>query len=342
MLSKDMTVGVFMGGTSDEREISLQTGKAVCKALDELGYGVYPVVLNQDSLAELNGRKIDIGFIAMHGKFGEDGQLTRLLKKRRIPYTGSSSVACELAMDKVKTKKILNRHGIPTPPYIVLCGDFTPIEADWLVRVDIGYPCVIKPVAGGSSFGISIVHDREELRKALKETSEESPHVLIERYIPGREITCGILAGRALPLIEVKPKHKFYDYSAKYDNCGTEYILKPKMSKTVYDRIRKVAVAVHNALRAGALGRVDMILSEDNIPYVLEENLVPGMTSKSLLPKAARSLGISFQRLCEMILELALERKPSYNYTGGRNAEKKSWQKKAAGKGESRQTALVS
>jgi D-alanine-D-alanine ligase len=324
VLRKDMTVGVFMGGTSREREVSLESGTAVCQALSGLGYRVVPVVLNQDSLAELNGQQLDVAFIAMHGRFGEDGSLTRLLKKRGIPCTGSSALSCEIAMDKVKTKKILMKHGIPTPPFIVLCGDFTTTEADWLVRADIGYPCVVKPIDDGSSFGVSIAEDRAGLHRALKDNFGTTPHVLIERFIQGREITCSILAGRALPPIEVRPKRRFYDFRAKYESCGTEYILKPKMSNQTYEKVRRLAVAVHNAIGATALSRVDMILSEDNVPYVLEINMIPGLTSRSLLPKAARALDISFPRLCEMILELALERIPSYNYPGETSGCKES------------------
>ncbi len=332
-LTKEARIAVFMGGTSRERGISLQTGKAVVRALRTRGYNVTPIVLDHDNLSQLNSHKIDIAFLAMHGRFGEDGQLTRLLRERGIPCTGSTPEASALAMDKVRTKKVLQRHGIPTPPYIVLCGDFTTAEADWLARADIGYPCVLKPVADGSSFGISIVRDRDGLDKALATCLKSGPHALIERYIPGRELTCGILAGRALPLIEIKPKHKFYDFDAKYYDCGTEYILKPKLTRATYEKVSKLAVAVHNSLGAGALSRVDLILSEDKIPYVLEANLIPGMTSKSLVPKAARALGISFGRLCEMILDLALEADTAYNYFGeasGRQEEKNQQESRAS------------
>jgi D-alanine-D-alanine ligase len=342
MLTKDTRIGVFMGGTSPEREVSLESGRAVCEALQPLGYKVLPVILNTDSLDDLNGEKIDVAFIAMHGRFGEDGQLTRLLRKRGIPCTGSSPVSCEIAMDKVKTKKILQKHGIPTPPFIVLCGDFTTTEADWLVRADIGYPCVVKPTDSGSSFGVSIVQDRSGLHRALKENFGHAPHVLIEHFIPGREITCSILAGRALPLIEVRPKRKFYDFRAKYENCGTEYVLKPKMSKSIYEKICKLSVAVHNSVGAGAMSRVDIMLSEDNIPYVLEINMIPGLTSRSLLPKAARGLKISFTRLCEMILELALERNLSYNYPRRKSAEEESKKECAAGQRGAREKAWAS
>jgi D-alanine-D-alanine ligase len=330
-----------MGGTSEEREISLKSGEAVCSALTKLGYSVLPLVLNQDSLAELNGEKLDVGFIAMHGRFGEDGQLTRLLHRRGVCCTGSTPAACATAMDKVKTKKILKKHGIPTPPYIVLCGDFTTIEADWLVRADIGYPCVVKPVDSGSSFGVSIVADRKGLHRALKKNTSSTPHILIERYIQGREMTCSILAGRALPLIEIKPKTRFFDYDAKYKNNGTEYILKPKLLKSVKEKIRKLCVAVHNALGAGALSRVDFILSEDNVPYVLEINLIPGLTQRSLLPKSARALGITFPRLCEMILELALEEASLYNCRGGWS-DQETEGKRAIGQGRVKEKAWAS
>jgi D-alanine-D-alanine ligase len=341
VLTKDTKIGVFMGGTSEEREVSLKSGKAVCAALTELGYNVLSVVLSQDNLAELNGEKLDVAFIAMHGRFGEDGQLTRLLNRRGICCTGSSPIACATAMDKVKTKKILQKHGIPTPPYIVLCGDFTSIEADWLVRADIGYPCVVKPVDSGSSYGVSIAADRNGLRKALQKNSSSNPHVLIERCISGREMTCSVLAGRALPLIEIRSKTRFFDFDAKYRNNGTEYILKPRLAKSVRERILKLCVAVHNALGAGAMSRVDFILSEDNVPYVLEANLIPGLTQRSLLPKAARALGITFPRLCEMILELALEEGSLYNYRGGWSGHEEQG-KRTVGQGRRREKAWAS
>jgi D-alanine-D-alanine ligase len=341
VLTKEARVGVFMGGTSEEREVSLKSGEAVCSALTGAGYRVLPVVLNQDSLAELNGEKIDIAFIAMHGRFGEDGQLTRLLRRRGICCTGSNPDCCATAMDKVRTKRVLQKHGIPTPPYIVLCGDFSTTEADWLVRADIGYPCVVKPVDSGSSFGVSIAADRAGLHRALKENFGTAPHVLIERHIPGRELTCGILAGRALPLIEIKPKARFFDFDAKYRNKGTEYILKPRLAKSVSEKIRKLSMAVHNALGAGAMSRVDLILSEDNVPYVLEINLIPGLTQRSLLPKAARGLGITFPRLCEMVLELALEDNASYNYGGGWSGQEAE-AKCAVGQGRVREKARAS
>lgn len=321
MLTKNTRVAVFMGGTSQEREVSLESGTAVCEALTGLGYNVLPVILDQDNLTQLNGKRIDVAFIAMHGRFGEDGQLTRLLGKRGIPCTGSTPVAGALAMDKVKTKKVLCSRGILTPPYIVLCGDFSAIEADWLIRADIGYPCVIKPTDSGSSLGVSIVRNRGELREALMKDFQSKTHVLIERYIPGREFTCSVIAGRALPLIEVRTRRSFFDYHAKYKN-GTEFVLKPVVPSSIYEKMRKLGIAVHNAVGASGMSRVDMILSEDNIPFVLEINLIPGLTAKSLLPKAAQALGISFGRLCEMILELALEKTSVYNCRGGRSVPK--------------------
>lgn len=321
MLNKNSRVAVFMGGTSGEREVSLASGGAVCDALRGLGYNVLPVILNRDSLAELNGEKVDVAFIAMHGRFGEDGQLIRLLNKRGIPCTGSTPAACALAMDKVRTKNVLARHGMRTPPYIVLCGDFSSTEADWLIRADIGYPCVLKPTNSGSSIGVSIVRNRKELLGALVKDFASDSHVLIERYIPGREFTCSVIAGRALPLIEVRARRNFYDYHAKYKN-GTEYILEHGLSRPLYEKMRKLSVAVHNAVGASGMSRVDMILSEDNVPFVLEINLIPGLTARSLLPKAALEVGIHFGRLCEMLLELALEKPASYNYLGERSATK--------------------
>lgn len=311
-----MKIGVFMGGTSDEREISLLSGNAVLSALRELGYDAVPIVLNSDSLAALNGTHIDIAFIAMHGRFGEDGGLAELLERRGIPYTGSAPEGGRTAMNKVMTKWRFEERGIPTPPYLVLQGGFTPVEADWLIGEEFGYPCVTKPVASGSSIGVTIVENPSQLEDALKIAQGADFEVLAEKYIAGREFTCAVLADRPLPLIELKPRSRFFDFKAKYEDKETEYIVNPDLSERKKRELQSLALAAHRAVGAKDFSRTDMILDKLGQPWVLEVNTIPGLTGKSLLPKSARAVGIEFPRLCEMILELALDKAREKNVVG--------------------------
>jgi D-alanine-D-alanine ligase len=296
-----------MGGTSEEKEISLLSGKAVTAALKELGYNAIPVVLNDDSLAALDSTYIDVAFIAMHGKFGEDGELASLLEEKGIPYTGSKPTSSRVAMNKVMAKWRFEEMGIPTPAYFVLQGNITPMEADWLIRQEVGYPCIVKPVASGSSIGVTIVGDCSQLADALKSAMGAESEVLVERYIAGREFTCGILADRPLPLIELKPKSKFFDFHAKYEDAGTKHIVNPDLPEAAKTTLQSLALAAHNAVGAKDFSRVDMILDDRGEPWVLEINTVPGLTNKSLFPKAARALGINFPHLCEMLTEMAFK-----------------------------------
>jgi D-alanine-D-alanine ligase len=304
-LTKEKKIGVFMGGTSEEKEISLLSGKAVTAALKELGYDAIPVVLNDDSLAALDGTHIDVAFVAMHGKFGEDGGLASLLEKKRIPYTGSNPQSSKMAMNKAMAKQWFEERGIPTPAYLILQGNFTPAEADWLIRQEFGYPCIVKPVASGSSIGVTVVENSSQLEDALKSAARPEFEVLVERYIAGREITCGILADRPLPLIELKPKSKFFDFHAKYEDAGTEHIVNPDLPEAKKIELQLSALAAHRAVGAKDFSRVDMILDNLGQVWVLEVNTIPGLTNKSLFPKAAKALGIDFPHLCEMLTDMA-------------------------------------
>ena len=304
-LTKEKKIGIFMGGTSEEKEISLLSGKAVTAALKELGYDTIPVVLNDDSLAALDGTHIDVAFIAMHGKFGEDGGLASLLEKKGIPYTGSNPQSSKMALNKGMAKQWFEERGILTPAYLILQGNFTPAEADWLIRQEFGYPCIVKPVASGSSIGVTVVENSSQLEDALKSAMRPEFEVLVERYIPGREITCGILADRPLPLIELKPKSKFFDFHAKYEDAGTEHIVNPDLPEAKKIELQLLALAAHRAVGAKDFSRVDMILDNLGQVWVLEVNTIPGLTNKSLFPKAAKALGIDFPHLCEMLTDMA-------------------------------------
>jgi D-alanine-D-alanine ligase len=306
-LTKEKKIGVFMGGISSEKEISLLSGKAVTAALKELGYDAIPIVLKDHSLAALDGTHIDVAFIAMHGKFGEDGEFASLLQKKGIPYTGSDPQASRIAMNKVLAKQRFRENRVPTPPYIVLRGDFTPQEADWLIRQELGYPCVVKPVASGSSIGVAIVEDLSQLPDAFNAARGEELEVLVEKYISGREFTCGILADSPLPLIELKVKSRFFDFHAKYKDAATERIINPDLPESKKAQLQAIALAAHRAVKAKDFSRVDMILDNSGQPWILEVNTIPGLTNRSLFPEAAKALGIDFPHLCEMLTKMAFK-----------------------------------
>ncbi len=303
-----MVIGVLMGGPSEEREVSIKSGRAVAEALRKAGLRVEEILLAGRDLRELDGRRIDIAFIAMHGEFGEDGTLARLLEERGIPYTGSDPDASRLAMDKIAAKRAFEAFGIPTPPYIVVNGTLDPWEADWFVHTELdGYPVVVKPASNGSSIGISIVDTRDGLRHAIGAALAHDRRVLIERYIAGRELTCGVIENRPLPLVEMRPSRRFFDYRAKYQDQGTIYSVAPRMDPRLYRLCQEAALCAHIAVGARDFSRVDLILSGRK-PFILEVNTIPGLTERSLLPKAAASVGMDFVSLCKRMVEMAAKR----------------------------------
>lgn len=306
---KSVVVGVIMGGTSSEREVSLKTGNGVADALESAGYIVKRFVLDDENIDVLDGEDVDVVFIAMHGRFGEDGELPRLLEERGIPYTGTAPEGAKVAMDKVLTKKAFEAFGIPFPHYIVLDAGVRYEEADWFIKRHLGgYPVVIKPAREGSSIGVNIVEMRGGLEVALDDAFGYDNKVLVEEYIKGRELTCGILDGRALPLIETRPSRLFFDYRAKYRDPGTLFIVNPRLEPRLYRLCQEVALCANIAVGARDFSRVDLILS-DRKPYVLEVNTIPGLTARSLLPRAAASIGVDYQTLCVRMLDMALRRK---------------------------------
>ena len=321
--NKKLPIGVLLGGFSSEREISLKSGTAVANALRSLGYTVHPIDVTATTIPELDDLKIEVVFIALHGKFGEDGELQRLLDGRNIIYTGSGAEASRRALDKFATKETFIRYKIPTAPYVSTSNRNWKLEiGNW----SFGYPVVVKPRAEGSSVGVSIVKTPAELEAALKETFKYGNDALIEKYITGREVTVGILGDKPLPVIELKPQQTFYDYKAKYQDSHTEYVVNPDLPAAVLKNIQSVGLAAHQALGCSGISRVDMIYSAGTGPapsagsgvsgsrtpspaggpVVLEVNTIPGLTERSLLPKAARAIGIEFPQLCERIIELAL------------------------------------
>jgi len=303
----DKDIGVFMGGTSAEREISLKSGKAIYKALKSSGYNVVSIDVGPDICRVLEKESVDIAFLALHGGHGEDGSIQGMLEVLRIPYTGSGVLSSALAMDKEASKKIFLYHNIPVPPFMVIPDKSSHIHK--LSAIDFSLPLVVKPVAEGSSVGVSIVREEEEVLPAFEKAIDYGPRVIIEQYIEGKEVHIGILNGNVLGGVEVRPSLEFYNYEAKYTAGLTEYILPPEIDQNVYERSKEVAHAAHTALGCQGATRVDLIIDGNGNPYVLEVNTIPGMTETSLLPKIAGLAGLSFSGLLEEILRGVIEKK---------------------------------
>ena len=292
-------VGVLYGGLSAEREVSLKSGKAVGLALQELGYLVTLIDVDRHIFEKLKETRIEVVFIALHGAYGEDGTIQGVLEYLKIPYTGPGVMASSIAMNKVMTKRILLSHDIPTPDYTVPCEgeDEIPVPPG-------GYPLVVKPVDEGSSLGLSIVTDAEQLPGALAEAREYSRQVMIESYIAGLELTSAILGEEVLPLIEIRARGGVYDYRAKYTKGYSEYLVPAPIASDITRKVQELA-----RLSARVLGctrgavRVDFRLDMEDQPYVIEVNTVPGMTETSLLPQAAEAAGIDFIMLIDRILQ---------------------------------------
>ena len=301
-------IGVLMGGTSAEREISLKTGEAVLASLKRLGYIAVAIDVNDGVAETLKREKIDLAFIALHGPKGEDGAIQGLLEILRIPYTGSGILASALGMNKISSRKLFLFHKIPVPEFVVLRRG----ENYTAISKTFSYPVVVKPSSQGSSVGVSIVHQAQELPAAVDLAFGYDPEILVERYIPGKEIHVGILGDEALGAIEVLPRTSFYDYEAKYTPGMSTHIFPARLSPEVYQKTLGCALAAHMALGCRGYSRVDIIVNGDGVPYVLELNTLPGMTQTSLLPEIARGVGMDFDGLINRIMELAVDTDGSY------------------------------
>ncbi len=289
---KGKRVGVLMGGKSSEREISLKSGMAVLEALRRKGIDAFAVELDGDVVQKVLQNPMDIAFLALHGRLGEDGTVQGLLELLGIPYTGSGVLASALAMDKVKAKQVFLSMGIPTPEFVQWQeGLFPPFEPPW----------VVKPVSEGSTIGVSIVREKGELRRAVEKALACDYEVFIERFIEGKEITVAILNMRPLEPIEVIPESGFYDYEAKYTPGRTEYLVPAGIDRALRDKAKEIALSAYQALKCSGCARVDMRLDRDGNFWVLEVNTIPGMTPTSLVPKAAAYEGLSFE---DLVLEI--------------------------------------
>ncbi len=302
-MSKASKIAVLMGGPGSERDVSLATARGVAKALRSLGLEVTEVDVRNENFELPPGT--DIAFIAIHGTFGEDGQLQQILEDRGIAYTGDGVDASRTAFDKLLSKEKFREHAVPTPDWeIIRSGQ----------RPSIAIPLVVKAPRQGSTVGIVIVKNQSELDSALTEAGKYDEELLIEKFVPGRELTIGILGDQALPIIEIIPKGGFYDFNNKYPFLNPQaggaatHVCPAELEAKTTKEIQDLALHAHRALGLEVYSRVDVILPENGEPSVLEANTIPGMTEASLLPEAAAAAGISYVDLCQRIIDLSRAR----------------------------------
>lgn len=296
-----MRVTVLAGGVGVEREVSLQSGRGVADACRRLGHAVEVRDIRPDDLSALDA-PTDFVFIALHGEFGEDGELQLELQSRGLPYCGSGPLASRVAFNKVEAKKRFMRAAVPTADYYVFDANTSGSE---LSKAPL--PCVVKPIASGSSVHTSIVRDAESVRAAVRERVKAEGDVLVERYIRGPELTVGILGERALPVCQIRTKREFYDYQAKYIDDDTEYLFDIDLPAALLSRVQELSIAAHRALGCEVFSRVDWMIDEATLePFALEVNTIPGFTSHSLLPKAAARVGVGFDELVSRIIRMSL------------------------------------
>lgn len=296
-----MKIGVIMGGISSEREISLKSGEEICKNLNKSKYEVIPIILDskEDIVDKVND--IDIAFLALHGQFGEDGTIQGILESLGVPYTGCGVLSSAMCMDKDITKRLIQGQGIKTAPWLNVKSLE---EIDYSEIDKIGYPVVAKPNSGGSSVATFVVKNREELNLAVLEGLKYDREVMIEKYISGDEITCCILNGEMLPILAIKPRASFFDYTSKYADGGAdEYIV--ELEEELQKHVEDISIKCYRALKCSVYSRVDLIV-QNGEPYVLEINTLPGMTKNSLFPKSARGIGMDFSGLLDRIIEHSL------------------------------------
>lgn len=299
-------VAVLYGGNSTERAVSIKSGKAVVGELRARGWDVVEIDPIGHFMRQVLDSHAEVAFLALHGEFGEDGKIQQILENARIPYTGSGPAASRKGMDKTLTKRTLAANAIATPEY-VLAG---PHDGDAAIRKAaqrLGFPLVAKPPSGGSSVGVSIAHDIQQLFDAVAEARKYENDVLLERYISGRELTVSVINGRAMPVIEIICPG-FFDFKAKYEPGLTQYVIQPALPENVEVAVQQAAAATYTCLGCAGAARVDIRLDAASVPWVLEINTIPGLTATSLLPKAAKAAGIGFGELCESMIVDAINR----------------------------------
>ncbi|WP_339227950.1 D-alanine--D-alanine ligase [Oceanobacillus sp. FSL K6-2867] len=305
-----MKIAVLYGGISGEREVSLSSGKGIIAALEKNGHKVIGIDFNPNQLQEIIELDVDLVFIGLHGKYGEDGRIQGLLDMLDIPYVGSGVLASALAMDKAKAKQIFNMNYIPQAKSEVYRLS-NPDQVEQIanqIKTTFTPPFVIKPNKEGSTLGLTIVRETDQIKEAITNAHESDDTILVEEFISGRELTVAVMGPEgkefALPIIEIIPKNAFYDYESKYAPGGSEHIVPAAIDEKIADKIKKYAVLAHQSLGCETYSRVDFILNQDNVPMILEVNTLPGMTPTSLFPDAAKSIGIKYHEMIEKFVEL--------------------------------------
>jgi D-alanine-D-alanine ligase len=299
-------IAVLMGGRSAEREISLQTGAGVLSTLEQLGYAAFAADYDDRFVDNLRERKPDAVFIALHGGAGEDGSVQAVLEWLRIPYQGSGVRASAVAMDKWMTKALMHAEGIPTPKAAIV--DMSAVGGGPAIPVEIGCPCVVKPVASGSSVGVSIISESADWEPAIRSAASHGERMLVEQYVGGREFTVAVLGETALPVVEIIPNDESYSYAAKYTPGGSTHRVPAALDATMTARMQKFGLDLHRVLGARDYSRTDILLGDDGTPYVLECNTLPGLTKYSLFPEAAAAAGIDYAALVDRLVKAALSR----------------------------------
>jgi D-alanine-D-alanine ligase len=307
-------IAVLMGGRSLEREFSIKSGQRVSNALRKLGHNVIRLDVDENIVENLTSRKIDLAYVALHGKDGEDGTIQEILEVLNIPYTGPGVYANILSFDKIISKQIFINHGIPTPPFYFLnTSSFRELGSSKLlpfILKKIGLPMVIKPSAQGSALGVRLVNKKEDITEAIIYALSYSKKVILEKYIEGVELAVSIIGKenpRILPIVEIVPKKNFFDFESRATVGKTDYFVPARISSAEEKKVKEIAMAANDSLKCSKLSRVDIILDrKEKIPYVLELNTSPGMTNTSLLPMAAEQAGITFEELVNEIIEMSL------------------------------------
>jgi D-alanine-D-alanine ligase len=300
------TIGVLMGGLSGEREISLRSGENCLRALLSRGYRAVAIDAVRDVARRLEEAHIDVAFLALHGRYGEDGTIQGLLEVMGIPYTGSGVLASALGMHKIAAKKVVRGSGVGTPDYLEITPGEPAAETAARVEAELGLPVMLKPVEEGSSLGVSKCAEVDDLSASVQRGLAEFGTMFAERFVLGQEITVGVLQRRdsteALPILELVPKNEFYDFEAKYTKGMTDFILPARLEAGVYAEAQRVAIAAFEAIGCRGYARVDMMVDGDGVPWFVELNTLPGMTELSDLPAQAAEAGISYEDLVETIL----------------------------------------
>lgn len=306
-----MNIAVLYGGVSGEREVSIATSEGVIRALKANKHEIVAIDFNPKDLSEIISLDVDLVFIALHGKHGEDGKVQSLLEMLDIPYVGSGVLASALAMDKSKAKQIFSLHDIPIAKsnlYNLKNGaDLEQVEES--IKADFKIPFVIKPNSEGSTLGLTIINDKKQIKAALENARNSDDFAIVEQFVEGIELTVPVKgkvgAETALPIIEIIPKNELYDYESKYSEGGSEHIIPARIAEDMTALIKKYAIKAHQVLGCETYSRADFILTKDNIPYILEVNTLPGMTSTSLFPDAAKKVGLTYEEMIEEFVNLS-------------------------------------